>query len=331
MTLECCRIVAAVFVVFLHVPFPEDFGGLVACLSRFAVPMFFAISGWYSYRAAPKKLLKRAVRIWMLELTGIVIQLVWKCVQGHCEGIRISDTLMWRIPDGGALVKWLVFQVDPFSGPLWYLSAAAVCYLVLAGYSCLRKKTDYRPLYLVSGLLLLCHFAMAEFSGITGIRVDFTTYRNAWFFGIPMFTMGLGLRQLREGFSEEGKNAAAIPAMLVVFGTVLSVTEWRRFGGLDLYVGTVITDAGLMLLTAARPRVPSWLERAAGSFGFLSTAVYLLHLIVYDVYSYFYSWKLEAALGETTQYVVPLLVAAVSLCAAVIAYGLSQILRKWKK
>ena len=44
-TLECCRILAAVFVVFLHVPFPGLLGKTVNCLARFAVPLFFAISG----------------------------------------------------------------------------------------------------------------------------------------------------------------------------------------------------------------------------------------------------------------------------------------------
>lgn len=50
-TLECCRILAAVFVVFLHVPFPGTVGKTVNCLARFAVPLFFAISGWFSYGA----------------------------------------------------------------------------------------------------------------------------------------------------------------------------------------------------------------------------------------------------------------------------------------
>lgn len=319
LTLECCRIIGAVFVVFLHIPFPGEFGGLVACLSRFAVPMFFAISGWYSYQTKPKKLLKRMKSILLLELFGILLQLTWKCVQGHYEGIRVVDTLLWRIPDGEALIKWLVFQVDPFSGPLWYLSAAAVCYLVLAVYVRLVGK-DYRFLYVLSGILLACHFAMAELSRFTGIRVEFTVYRNAWFFGIPMFTMGLMLRQLREKLSEKGKRNAVIPFGVLLFGAVLSVTEWLYFGGFDLHVGTVIAVAGLMLLTAARPNVPQWMEKAAGSFGCLSTAVYMVHMIVYEAYGYFYSWKLEAILGETTQWVLPLLIAAVSLVIAIAAY-----------
>lgn len=65
-TLECCRILAAVFVVFLHVPFPGTVGKTVNCLARLAVPLFFAISGWFSYGAEGRKLLRRMGRILLL-------------------------------------------------------------------------------------------------------------------------------------------------------------------------------------------------------------------------------------------------------------------------
>ena len=68
LTLELCKLIAACFVVFIHVPFPAPAGEWVLCLARFAVPMFFAISGWYSYGAAPNKLLHRMVRVLALEL-----------------------------------------------------------------------------------------------------------------------------------------------------------------------------------------------------------------------------------------------------------------------
>lgn len=316
---------AALFIVFLHVPFPGEFGSFVACLSRFGVPMFFAVSGWYSYRTQPDKLLKRAVRLWLLELTGIVLQLVWKCLQGRLEGVRVIDTLLWKIPDKAALTKWLVFQVDPFSGPLWYLSAAAVCCLVLAGVVRMFGSRGYRPLWILSGILLVCCFAMSEFSRFTGIRVEFTVYRSAWFTGIPMFAMGLGLRQLREELSEKGKQAAALPGAVMVLGMLLSVAEWRFFGGYDLYVGTVIAVAGLMLLTAARPAVPRCLEKAATSFGFLSTVIYLVHLTVYEIYGCFFGGKLQTLLGETAAWLEPLLVAAVSVLVALAAFAVRSV------
>ena len=310
-TLELCRLVAAVFVVFLHVPFPGETGGLIVCLSRFAVPMFFAISGYYSYRTKPGKLLRRAGRIWLLELVGIGLTLGWKCVQGHSEGVRIVDSLLWRIPDKTEWIRWATFQVDPFAGHLWYLSAAAVCYVLLAGYVRIFGRRNYRPLYWLSASLLAVFFALSELSDFTGFRVDYTVYRSAWFFGLPMFSMGLLLRQLREGFTPEAKRTALLPLLLTVLGFGLSIVEWKLLGGWDLYLGTVVAAAGLLLLTAARPNVPHWLEGFAGCCGTLSTGIYLIHLIVNEAYGYFFSWKLELP-----QWQVPLVIAAVSLAVS---------------
>ena len=44
------KLIAACAVVFIHFPFPGAFGKWVDCLARFAVPLFFAISGYYAYR-----------------------------------------------------------------------------------------------------------------------------------------------------------------------------------------------------------------------------------------------------------------------------------------
>lgn len=46
--MECFKMIAAVLVVILHVPFPGKWGGIVTCLANFAVPVFFAITGYFN-------------------------------------------------------------------------------------------------------------------------------------------------------------------------------------------------------------------------------------------------------------------------------------------
>lgn len=41
---------ACIFVVFIHVKFPGDFGQAVQAIARFAVPFFFMVSGYYYFR-----------------------------------------------------------------------------------------------------------------------------------------------------------------------------------------------------------------------------------------------------------------------------------------
>lgn len=267
-TLECLRVLAAVFVVFLHVPFPGLLGKTVNCLARFAVPLFFAISGWFSCRAEPKALEKRFLRTVELELTAILVTVLGKKAMGQCV----------LLPSSADLVRWLVWNVDPFAGHLWYLSAAAACYGVLWLYTLVfrDRETDYRPFYIVSAFLLAAHFAMGNFSRFTGITVDYTLYRNAWFFGIPMFSMGLFLRQYRQKL--EGISRLLLPAL------ALCLLERWILGPADLPAAMPLAVAAMLLLVQAHPRVPEPLAGLSRWFGPLSTTVYILHLLVYDAY-----------------------------------------------
>ena len=301
-TLECCRILAAVFVVFLHVPFPGLVGKTVNCLARFAVPLFFAISGWFSYGAKPEKLLRRMGKIWLLEAVGIGLTVLSK-------GFRVG------LPDAAALSKWLLLNVDPFAGHLWYLSAMACCYGFLWLYTRLacRNRKNYLPLYGLSGLLLACHFAMGNFADFTGIRVDYTLYRNAWFFGIPMFSMGLFLREFSGKLPRKGTWAA------LILGFVLSLAERWILGPSDLPVAMPLAVAAILLLTAEHPALPEnrpVLRRAAAHFGAMSTVVYLVHLIISE------------ALPLENPMLRPLAVAALSLMTAAAWVLLRKAVRK---
>ena len=290
-TLEFLRILAAVFVVFLHVPFPGLLGKTVNCLARFAVPLFFAISGWFSYRVEPRALGRRFLRSVELELTAILVTVLWKWIMGQCV----------LLPTADALSQWLLWNVDPFAGHLWYLSAAAACYGVLWLYAMAFRDREihYRPLYILSVLLLAAHFAMGNFSRFTGIAVDYTRYRNAWFFGIPMFSMGILLRQYRQ--QAEKLRWLLLPAL------ALSLLERWILGPSDLPVAMPLAVAALLLLAQAYPRVPEPLAGMSRWFGPLSTTVYILHLLVYDAYS-----RLNLAF-PAEPWLRPIIVAAASI------------------
>jgi amino acid transporter len=158
LSLECCKLLAACFVVFLHIPFPGAFGQFLVCLSRFAVPLFFAVSGWFSYGASPKKLGKRFGHILLLEILGDLLYVTWRCARDFLAGESLIWCLRYQIPDVQALRMWLFWSVDPFAGHLWYLSATCLCYGVLWLYTCTGRK-NYRPAYLAGIVLLLASFA----------------------------------------------------------------------------------------------------------------------------------------------------------------------------
>lgn len=305
LSLECCKLIAACFVVFLHIPFPGIFGEWVLCLSRFAVPLFFAVSGWFSYGASGEKLKKRFLHILLLELAGDILYVSWRCVRDCLAGESLLWCLRYQIPDLQALKMWLFWNVDPFAGHLWYLSATCLCYLALWIFTRLGKK-EYKPLYLTGFFLLLGCFVMGEFSQFTGIRVDYRICRSGLFTGLPVFLLGLFLREHREKLCTRG-----LP--LLISGVIASLLEWKLFGGHDLYIGSVLTAAGILLLTFRYPLVPGWLQKSAAAFGSISTTVYLIHLLLQDVYSNFFLHSAQMQLGPAEPWLRPVLILGASL------------------
>lgn len=320
-TLECCRILAAVFVVFLHVPFPGLVGKTVNCLARFAVPLFFAISGWFSYGAAPKKLLSRLWRIVLLEAAGIGVTAAGKILLTLSWGGSVPECLLGMLPTAEALGQWLVWNADPFAGHLWYLSAMAACYGVLWLYTLIfcRERTKYLPLYILGGCLLAAHFAMGNFSRFTGISVAYIVYRNGWFFGLPMFAMGLFLRQYRKKLPEKQGG-------ILLAGLALSLMERWILGPSDLPVAMVPAVAAILLLADAHPILPEScprLRKASDWFGPLSTAVYILHLTVNEVYPQIISLP-----PSLEPWLRPVLVAALSVATGLVWLALWKKLKK---
>lgn len=310
-SLEVCKLVAAVFVVFLHVPFPEVFGSVIRCLSRMAVPLFFAISGWFSFRVEGARLRKRVVHLWKLEGLGILIYGGYRCFIALYLGGSWQDCWQAVTFPGEKILRWLVLNVDPYSGHLWYLSAAAMCYLVLWAYTKLRRKrpVSYRPLYLLGAVLLCAHFAMGEFARFTGIWVDYRVYRSGAFLGLPMFLMGLFLREHREKLQQKLRFREA---WLILGGVALSILEWLSLGGAELYLGTVLAVAAMLLYFDRHPMS----HRDMAPLGRMSTTIYLLHLMVLQIYQGFLQSSAQAVLGNAEPWLAPVLVATVSLLIA---------------
>ena len=58
-TLELLKLFASYMVVFIHVVFSGHIGVALEMLARFAVPFFFLVSGFYSYKISPHKIKNR--------------------------------------------------------------------------------------------------------------------------------------------------------------------------------------------------------------------------------------------------------------------------------
>ena len=95
-SLEWLKLMASFFVVFIHVKFPEPAGSLATALARFAVPLFFAVSGYFSFGTKPGKLGKRLFHVGKLYLlAGFLGAVLGWAVTVHYWGDPVQYWREW--------------------------------------------------------------------------------------------------------------------------------------------------------------------------------------------------------------------------------------------
>lgn len=318
--MEICKLIASFFVVCIHVPFPGELGRIVSCLARFAVPMFFAISGFFSYRASCGKLQKRIWHIVKLNIVAVTIQIAWNLCATLLYGGTMADWVQTLHIGWIDIVKWLVLNVNPFGWHLWYLASIFVCYVAVWGYARYYgdEKTDYFLLYILCVCLTAVHFLLGEFSWIFGIEVSYEIPRNAVFFGLPMFTLGMFLRQYGECILEKIHLTTGKSVLLLLTSATISVLESRYMGNAELYLSTIVTVVILMLLSMRHRQLCTGIVGdVINRFGAYSTVIYIVHMVVHEYYMGMQQYGIYLRLGELEMVLRPLIIITVSLLIAV--------------
>ena len=331
-SMECARLIASFFVVVIHVPFPGAFGNVISCLSRFAVPMFFAITGYFSFGADSRKLARRMGYIFRLNLlaTSLAILCKYQRLSGWDAGVLLK--LQQLMPNRERTVRWIFLHVNPFSGELWYLTAIFFCYVGVWVYVRFVQKTenDYRLLYRISLVLFLIRFFAGDLLRFAGVPIPFYVFRDGWFLGLPMFTLGLFLRQYQDGilarFPLTGKSFLLLSGICFL----LSFLQWQLMEKPELPLGTVAQVALLLLFAAAHPKVGNnrIADGIVAKFSFLSTAIYILHYRIYEDYTQYLQPHFQKLLGSGEPWLCPVLIIAVTLAVSLLLQLLLEAVRK---
>lgn len=322
-SMDCCKLLGAIFVVFIHVPLPGSLGMVLSTMGRFAVPIFFAISGYYSYRIGERKLKKRFAHILWLNVAATGVMLLWDCTDAWLKGEYVLYYLRKRLTlSPEELVRWAVLQINPFGGHLWYLTAVLLCYGALWLYHRLyrEKEVNYTPLYILSAGLLLFNVAVGEIARGMGLQISNKLVRNFWFFGLPMFTMGLFIRQYQNKLFSYCRQKSWILAALVLLGEGLSILQRFTMGSWDFPVGMLLTAPALMLLIASYPTLTNHpgATKVISLFGDMATWIYILHLVFLAVY--------ENHLGIYIHHLLPNMITLFTVGASFISALVLQIL-----
>lgn len=247
--LNIVKLVAAYMVVFIHVSFSGKFGVAIICLARFAVPLFFMISGYFSYTSIKSgntiKLDNKIYSIGRLYLESISFYVILvMCVLRNID--KFKAWLNVGI-NAKAIVKWILF--NKFSmielEHLWFIGALLYCYIFMRSFYKHENIIKFLP------LLLIVNYILGEGNAVLHLtEVPEYATRNAWFCGLPCFAIGYLIREQKNSHKVElllksGINKVFLVAALVSEGMVL--IEAHFVGLTDLYVFSLLTAVFLLL------------------------------------------------------------------------------------
>lgn len=330
--MECFKMVAAIFVVFLHVSFPSSKAqGLMFVLANDAVALFFVITGYFNFGADRKTLECRMKHLLRLYLVAILFTIAVGIITA---GITGDGSAAFLIPRWDEIMNWLILQQDPRNGQLWYLTSACLCYLIL--YLYVRffgdKPVNYRPLYYAAFSLFAVFLALGCLAAVAGMNVPYLLYRNGFFCGLPMFTLGIFLREYQDRILTNFNLTSGKLLALALAGFILGIMQYFTVGMGQAAMGTLLEIPALLLFMTYHPTVTKergFLAACVGKFGAWSTYVYILHMQILSVYTRFCRPAMLTVFSENAEaWIQPFAVAALSLIAAIVFTWGEQLLKR---
>lgn len=274
-TLELFKLFASYMVVFIHVMFNGNLGIAIDAVARFAVPLFFLTSGFFSYNVTPEKIRNRATHIFNLIIFSSVCYFIFGVIETLLSGNGIVPYLLEYI-NPLMILRLLVFNKPVSSGHLWYLWAMLYVYIIY--YFITKRGVKEKTVFRISFVLLPLHLLLGEGLSVFGVVLPNMIIRNFAFMGFPLFGLGLFVRKHQDKIRKI-PIYAVIPA--VVFGIAEPIAAYFWFGKNELYIGSLLIVFAMAVVFVKYPDLKHTcvLDKLDGC----STYIYIFHKAISPV------------------------------------------------
>ena len=351
---------ACILVIFIHCLFPDIIGKDIQAMSRFAVLYFFVISGKYLLKNLPdsatpaiirKRMASKIKHVFIITLLLTLLYNIYSFAVAIFAGYGAADLAAQKYNLGelklllmfnsGKIIYDYTYDIDH----LWYLYAVLYVFILIyifAGHA--KKWSGFLTAFFTAALffaqLLQLYYPIRPFD--ISIRTWYVV-RNWLLEGIPFIMAGVWLdsaindkrntraaehvRKLVNSCAE-GQNARRnriILHTLLIAGMVMSVLEYRRFGEMTVYVGSLFTLFAIMLLGEAYARTDQFPVKAPYLTHLgkdLSATVYYFHIMVMSIISRTL-FSLEAY--PSYPWLNPVIVAIVSILVAELIFYIKNL------
>lgn len=262
-SIDTLKLICAILVISLHVPLPEGSIDYLTPIMRCAVPVFFMLSGYFTYSKSGLNnvIRKRIMKQVKVLCWAFLLYLFISFVDVGAEAIRGLKVLFSP--------RCFLCNILPYAGHLWYISAYIYVLIIILF---IDKYNLYKLLFYITPVLLIVAISIGMYSEIF-LNCTFPTYysRNFLFTGLPFFALGMMIRLL--------KKIPSTPILIVSLITFyfLGLAEVMKLknGAGDMYFSTIFISVSIFLLflSICQPKdnIFSRLGREDGLY------IYILH------------------------------------------------------
>ena len=190
---------ACLAVVYLHTCYGSRVTPILVCMARFAVPLFFVISGYYCLNSKDNEkqnIIRKIKKTFKICLTYEIVYFVFNSIIYPFLSGNNIDVVGYCVKTFtlSNLLKFIFLNQSFDSGVLWFVYALLYCYIIMFF---IYKHKSSKVLYIIGIVLLLFHIIGRTFIiTLTTIpeAVNELWFRNFVFIGAPFFIMGLFIK-----------------------------------------------------------------------------------------------------------------------------------------
>ncbi len=302
--------ISCIIVVFLHCPFPGIIGDGIIYGLRFSVPIFFMISGYYSYYKDDKWIINKAKFILRLLLVAELFYGIWTILK-ECIVTDNSIKVVFL-----SLVEkkniWITLLCGTmFNGTLWYLYAMFWTWVLMF---IIRKTISIKKCYMLIPVLLLVQvFGRFYIQNNYDINSFVVLFRNAITFGLPFCLLGNWIADKETDLLKIISVSRNI--IILVVGFFMVVIEFLLYGKyMDTHISTIVISFGLFLFAIRQhTKIKGFLNIFVHIGSKWYVWIYLSHVFFIDILSILYKC-IGLDKYAVFQYLLPILVLILSCC-----------------
>ncbi|WP_029321257.1 acyltransferase family protein [Butyrivibrio sp. AE3004] len=343
-TFDKIKACACILIILIHCKFPAVIGDLFEALARFGVPMFFAIAGIYltkekhpdAYsirKSAGRKLFKTigiTLKIWTIYTAYSFIYAMtvgYGASAWFHEKFNLFEFSRLILFNSGKFIYDFTYAFDH----MWYLFALIYVYGLIYIFAPMMEKAA-KPIsvillaFLFLGEGLQIYYPIRPF----GINISvWYTIRNWLFIGIPFTLLGFWINN--EKAELKVKQPLTLGTMLVIIGIFSTLMEYKKWGQIEVYFGSLLIVIGLIIVGCYRSdkdkgqiseNDKTFIEKCLSYIGReLSSGIYFYHVLIISFVGWCIDRTVPGLYGNAFfMYMRPVIVITITILISFLLY-----------